>query len=371
MPKLTITQGKDGMFRARVFAKADANGKRPSKRIEGHSKKEVEEKAKAFLAEMESNPDSYRMTLAEAAVLYLDYLKTKKKPISPSTEKTYLGYIRQNFTDLHKIAIVDITEDMLQKEVYKLESKNTPKTIKNVVNFYVPCIHHFRRGFNPDLDLPDAEAPDIPIPDMNELREKIAGIKNKRLLIPVLLAAYCGLRRSEIAALDLASDIDYDVPVQAENGSEIRVCYIHINKAVVRGVETYVEKGTKTKAGERIVIGPAWLNDELKAARDDPDYVPYPPHKISSRFAEWAERKGINCSFHGLRHFYASVGDALGIPDLYMMEMMGHSTPYMLERYKEIMSSKRIEVNHTMLNYLQSNSPFAPQIAPLEIVNEE
>lgn len=369
--KLNITLGDDGLYHARVFAKPDEEGRRPSKRISGYSKKEVEAKAATFIVEMSANPNNYRMTLAEAAEKYLEYLKTKKKPISPSTEKTYRGYIRQNFKALHNTAIVDITEDTLQKEIYKLESVNTPKTIRNVVNFYVPCIHHFRRGFNPDLDLPDAETPDIPIPDMNELKEKIAGIKNKRLLIPVLLAAYCGLRRSEIAAIDLGKDIDYDVLVQAGDASEIRVCYIHINKAVVRGVENYVEKGTKTKAGERVVIGPAWLNDTLKDARDDPDYIPYPPHKISSRFAEWAEREGINCSFHGLRHFYASVGDSLGIPDLYMMEMMGHSTPYMLERYKEIMASKRIEVNHTMLNYLQSNSPFAPQIAPSEIVNED
>jgi integrase len=370
MPKLTITQGKDGMFRARVFAKADANGKRPSKRIEGHSKKEVEEKAKAFLAEMESNPDSYRMTLAEAAEKYLAYLTTKKKPISPATHRSYDGITRNHFKALQNIPIVDITEEMIQKEIYKLEERLTAKTIENIINFYVPCIHHFRRKFNVDLDVPEKVKPKTKVPDMDYLREKIGTIKNKRLLIPVLLAAYCGLRRSEIAALDLNSDVEYDVPVQLHD-SEYRICHIHIRQAVVRGVTEYKTKGTKSEAGERVVIGAQWLNDILKETRDDSRYTPYKAHAISNVYRDWAEKENIGCTFHGLRHFYASVGKSLNIPDLYMMDMMGHSTTYMLSRYQEIMDAKHVKVNEEMVSYMQKNSPFAPHFAPSEIVNED
>lgn len=377
MPKLKISQGKDGIFHARVFAKVDENGKRPSKRIDGHSKKEVEQKAAAFLAEMEANPRSYRMTLSDASQKYLEYLSSKKKPLSPSTLRSYIGIAKNHFKSLHNIAIVDITEDMIQNEIYALEDRLTAKTIENIVNFFVPCIHHFRRSFNPDLDLPEKEKPKIEIPDMQYLRSRIGTIKNKRLLVPVLLAAYCGLRRSEIAALDLNRDVEYDIiakipdPKDANSVMEYRVCHIHINHAVVRGAERYVEKGTKTDAGGRTLVGADWLNDILKEARDDESYEPYPPHKISTVFSEWSKKEKIGCSFHGLRHFYASIGEALNIPDLYMMDSMGHSTPNMLMQYKEIMQEKRVEVNQTLLKYMQNNSPFAPLSAPLPNINDE
>lgn len=369
MSKLTITQGEDGLFHARVFGPVRDNGKRPSKRISGHSKKEVEQKAEEYLSEMKKCPDKYRMTLEEAAQKYIEYLSAKKKPLSPSTLRSYEGIARNHFKQLHKTAIFDITEDMIQDEIYELEDKIKAKTIENIVNFYVPCIHHFRRGFKPELDLPEKESPEIKVPDVEYLRTKISTIKNKRLLLPVLLASYCGMRRSEIAALDLANDIEYDVLV--DKNSDKKIGIIHITHAIVRGTDDYVDKGTKSKAGTRDVFMPEWLNDIIKRFRDDKDFSPYPPHKISTVFAEWAKKENIGCSFHGLRHFYASLGEALNIPDLYMMDMMGHSTPYMLQKYKEIMNDKRSQVNTTFLNYLDKNSPFAPKIAPQNNINEE
>ena len=54
-----------------------------------------------------------------------------------------------------------------------------------------------------------------------------------------------------------------------------------------------------------------------------------------------------------------------------MMSMMGHSTSNMLDKYKEIMADKQREVNESLFVYLDNNSPFAPQNAPQEIMNEE
>ena len=369
--KLNITYGEDGLYHVRVFAKPDAEGRRPSKRISGPTRKDVQQQALAWQQEMEQqNRSFYKMPLSEAAQKYLEYLSQKKKPLSPSTKRLYDSYAKLYFQNLHDISIFNITEEMIQAEIFELESKLSAKTIINIVNFYVPCIHHFRRGFHPDLELPEKEEATIQVPDMEYLKNKIATIDNKRLLLPVLLAAYCGMRRSEIAALDLHNDVEYDVPLRI-NGTQTSGGFIHINRALVRGIEEYEIKGTKTKAGTRTVFLPGWLNDIVKQYRDDPEYVPYPPHKISSRFAEWAEREDICCSFHGLRHFYASLGEALNIPDLYMMSMMGHSTSNMLDKYKEIMADKQREVNESLFVYLNNNSPFAPQNAPQEIMNEE
>ena len=51
--KLNITYGEDGLYHVRVFAKPDAEGRRPSKRISGPTRKDVQQQALAWQQEME------------------------------------------------------------------------------------------------------------------------------------------------------------------------------------------------------------------------------------------------------------------------------------------------------------------------------
>lgn len=45
----------------------------------------------------------------------------------------------------------------------------------------------------------------------------------------------------------------------------------------------------------------------------------YTPNGIAKEFSKLSEKFRIACSFHGLRHYYASIMDALGIPENYQM----------------------------------------------------
>ena len=365
MPNIKVTKDKNGMYHARVFSSPDSDGKRISKRITGYTEREVRRQAEDFLEEMKRQPKAFGMTLREATAKYINYLENKKKPLAASTIRRYDSYARCHFQELQDVSIVSITDSMIQKEIYALEESVGAKTIRNVVNFYVPCIRHFRKGFRPELELPDLQRPVTKVPDMSELREKIINITNTRLKVPVLLAAYCGMRESEIAALDLNKDIEYDKTVSFGDSTH-QVSIIHITKAMVMDKNNeYVIKETKTDAGTRDLFIPKWLGDILKEIKDDPTYKPYPPHKMASRFCYWAKKNNIECSLHGLRHFYASFMDALNIPDNYAMLLMGHSTDTMLKRYQEIMKQKSLEVNRDLLIFLENNAPLHHKNAPL------
>lgn len=359
MPKLTITQGKDGLFHARVFGPVRDNGKRPSKRISGHSKKEVEQKAKEIQEEFSrQKPQVFKMTLREAVYNYINYMENKREPASASTIRSYTSIAKTKFQNLMDVPLMDITENMLQDCVYDLELEYSGKYIHNIINFIVPAIRHSRKGFRPDLELPDKEKPVTKVPDIEDLRVKMEKITNRRLYIPTLLAAYCGMRRSEICALDFKTDIEYDVPYVVD-GTEHRIGIIHITKALVQNAKgKYVlQHKTKSDAGTRNLIVADWINDILKEIRDDPKFEMYNPDRISHVFINWANNNGINCSLHGLRHFFASMGKALNIPDLYMMEAMGHETNYMLNHYQEIIDAKRAEVNNDLLLFIEKNRP--------------
>ena len=357
MQKIKITKDKNGMYHTRVFASPDSDGKRLSKRITGYTEREVRRQAEDFIDEMKRQPKAFKMTLREATAKYLDYQKNKKDPLSPATMRSYCGIARNHFASLQDTPIIDITEDMVQEEIYKLEFKVKAKTIHNIINFYVPCIRHSRRGFRPELDLPVIKKPITKVPDVEVLKSEINKIKNIRLRVPVLLASYCGMRRSEIAALNLAQDIEFDKEVLFGDSAH-RVCIIHITKAMVKDENNkYVIKDTKSDSGERDLFAPAWLGEILKNTINDKKYKPYAPHQITNAFGEFSEKHNIGCSFHGLRHFYASFMKALNIPDNYAMLLMGHSTDNMLQRYQEIMSDKQLEVNRDLLVFLEKNAP--------------
>ena len=56
--------------------------------------------------------------------------------------------------------------------------------------------------------------------------------------------------------------------------------------------------------------------------------------------------------FHDLRHYTASVLLALGVPDKYAMEVMGHATNATLKQiYQHTMDDKRRETAEKMVSY--------------------
>lgn len=345
-------------YSMQVYVGKDADDKRVYKRFTADSKREVEALAAAYKREVEKQAQIPRKTtLRDACTKYLTYLESKRESLSPSTLRSYYAFTRNHFQQLMDVDIMMITDAMLQQEIYLLEGKVSAKTTANIVNFFVPAIKHFRQGYRPNLTLPKKQKPKTKVPDNNKLYGDLKSLEGKRLYIPVILAAFCGMRRSEIAALDLRTDIDYDTTVDI-SGEPHRICVIHITKAIVQNKDAqWVMKDTKSDAGTRDVFAADWINDILKAARDDPDYRMYKPFEISNRFAEWADQRGIECSFHGLRHYFASIVKALNIPDNYAMKIIGHASDYMLKHYQEIMDEKTLEVNATLLTFIEQMQP--------------
>lgn len=62
-------------------------------------------------------------------------------------------------------------------------------------------------------------------------------------------------------------------------------------------------------------------------------------------FIKLRNKHGLTVRFHDLRHYCASLMLALGVPDLYAMERMGHSPTHMLKSvYQHTMKDKQDEV---------------------------
>lgn len=342
----TAKKTASGSWEITVFIGVDpTTGKKTYKHLTAPSKAKLHEKVKALEGETPKTISAMSLTVRDAVD---QYIARREKDLSPSTLQDYKKHARSAFPELMNLTIGELTDEICQHAIDAYAQTAAPKTVVNRWNLLHAAVKEAKRNVKLYVRLPSVKRKRLDMPEQESLFRLFKEIENTPLEIPVLLAATCGLRRSEICALNLAEDVDYDKGL------------IHIDKALVPGPDNrYVIKDTKTTAGERTVPCPAWVLDKLAQARDNPNYQPYKPNTITTHFTPLAKQCGVNCTFHGLRHYYASVMSALNIPEQYQMERMGHATNHMLKRYQEYLKSKEAEVNSDLMSALDSLNPSA------------
>jgi len=170
-----------------------------------------------------------------------------------------------------------------------------------------------------------------------ELKELYHLVENHRLEVPVRLAGSLGLRREEICGLRWES-VDFDLR------------RIHIRAARTAAGTRIIEKETKNHSSMRVLhMGDDIFQllrkeqqrqDTLRAALGDkwPDCgmvavnakgEPLSPNGLSCAFTRFirAHPELPPLTFHGLRHTFATVASAQGVPLFDIGKTLGHSTP--------------------------------------------
>ena len=121
-----------------------------------------------------------------------------------------------------------------------------------------------------------------------------------------------------------------------------------IDEATVLNIDNEpTTKKPKSVSGQRTIDIPASVLDALNRHRTDDNIqvVPLTGAAIYKRFKRLQKQLGMNdFRFHDLRHYNASVMLALGIPDKYAMERIGHSSNAILRNvYQHTMKKKQSE----------------------------
>ena len=333
-----------GKWRNLLYVGKDENGKRIYESFTADTKKEANLMAMERARELEQGIRKERapatMTVGEAIDKYID---ERNNVLAPKTIREYKGYRRLYAQGLMDIKLKDLTESDVQKEINREARRLSSKSIRNVwalINASIKAAVPEMR-FSPHL--PAKEKTEFQIPTQAQLLKLFDDVEGKRLEIPVILAATCGLRRGEIAALDLSSDVDYP-----HNK-------ITINKAMANTENSeWIVKAPKAYSSYRTVDAPQWVIDKLNAARAS-GYQNMNPAHITSGFARVCDRLGFRIRFHDLRHYYASLMLSLGVPDKYAMARMGHSTPNMLKNvYQHLMDEKDAEITQVLNQHFET-----------------
>lgn len=304
-----------GSWRVQVYAGTGPDGKRIYKSFTAATKKEAE-----FLAAKynQTQRDISRtdMSLHEATERYI---KSKENVLSPSTVRGYYIALRNYVPDLMCVKVRDITAESVQTAFNSFAKTHSPKTCRNAHGLISAVLKVQRPELILNTTLPSKQKRDIYVPDEQEVATMYELAAGTSIEIPFLLATQCGLRASEISALEL---------------QDVHDNYIDIRQARVEGQEGAVLKAPKSYAGYRHVPISVELHDLLVARSLDGRVCPLTSGNITKHWERFREKHAIStdCNFHALRHHFASRCLLLGLPQKYTAELMGHSSLDMIQK---------------------------------------
>lgn len=254
--------------------------------------------------------DAADMTVGRAIE---EYISAREGTFSPSTLYGYRNIQRYHFSELTKRPLADVNEALLNSVISAEAKKYSPKTVRNAWGL-------LRASLSPHLpvdrwriQLPQKAKKEISVPTDEEVRALLERAAGTDMELPIRLAAFCGLRRSEICALTFG---------------DVRNGYVTIDKAMVMGADRkYHVKKPKSYAGYRTIKLPS--NIDVGTGEPSERLTRLTPNNLSDNCLIMSHRQ---ISMHQLRHYYASVLLKLGVPNKYAARQMGHSGEEMLQR---------------------------------------
>lgn len=329
----TAKKMPNGKWKVQVYIGKDQNGKRKYKWFSDYDKRRCERMASEYV-------DEHRVVEENGTFAkYLESYLTAKTPIlSASTIRGYKctqRYLKLHYEAFYRAKAASIDRDALQRIVNDMAEYVSPKSVRNHYGLITAVLKY--SGYHvPEITLPARQKPGLHIPDTNVVQEIIKACEGTEMEIPVLLAAFGGMRRSEICALKL-DDIQGNV--------------IHIQRAVVLSDDReLVVKDTKTTDSNRYVPISEEIIDKIRKKGCITKIKT--PNGITKRFEQITEKigyKGIR--FHDLRHWNASYLHSQNVPDIFILSRNGWRTDYVMKNvYRHELASEKNKWNQEINN---------------------
>lgn len=169
------------------------------------------------------------------------------------------------------------------------------------------------------VELPQKPRREVKAASAGQLKSVLLGIHGQPWEAVVVCQSALGLRRSEACALTWGD-------VNLSTG-EVRV-----DKGAHRVHGRTIVTPTKTPKSTRTLVLPRWavarLRELKRAARPrrTDALCALPPDSVSRRFRRWCRARGIDLTMMRLRHTFATLSLAAGVPIEVVAMELGHST---------------------------------------------
>lgn len=343
----TAKQLPSGKWRVLVFSGKDAVGKRQYKSITENTERKANLVALEWQEKYkEISSDSSNMTVEESINAYI---KLKSNILSPSTIRAYDTIGRNHLEGIKCIRLNKLTKNQIQAFVNEEAKRCAPKTVKNVYGVLTAVMAQYRPDWvMPRIALPQQQKPVEKALNRQQIAILLNNIDGDMIEIPILLALWLGLRRSEILALKWV-DVDFDKMT-------IRVCAAMVPDRHSK----MVEKTTKTKDSTRVLSLPPYIAAKMKLLPHDGDRIfNISEGLLSKHFPRLCMKIGIGrFKFHDLRRSMATVGITLNIADKLIMARGGWNNPQTMKNiYQVVLDSDMNEADMMINNYFENLLP--------------
>ena len=317
-----------GAWRVTIYDYTDSFGKQHNKTFTGATKREAEQKAANY-----RHTDVQKMHIAEAVKMYID---SRVKVISPSTLRSYYGMYDIHFaeTKFGSALLDSLTSQDVQTWVSSLAKDYSPKSVKNIYSLFIASAKMFKPMVYFQVKLPTAVKPKLYSPTEEDIQNILNECNGRPIYLPIMLGAFCGMRRGEICALRCSD-------VNLSNNT------IHISRSMVRtSTGKYTEKAPKTTESDRIVSLPTFVADYIRKTANwtssSQRIAPYTPDGLTNSFNYVVKKVGLpQMRFHDLRHFFATRLAYIGIPDKIICAQGGWKTDHVMKRvYVDVASDE-------------------------------
>lgn len=317
---MKATKLPSGSWRVLVYSHTE-NGKRIYESFTEPTKADAELKASEFKAKKHRIKRA-DLTLADALE---GYIKAKDGVLSPSTLREYRRARKNDYHSIEQKKIKKLTSEDLQLWVSEMSKRLSPKTVRNRYALLTACIGLYAPDMVFKVTLPAKQVKRSESPSDEAVRMLYNKASDR--LKPCIALAMCGLRRGEIAALKY-EDIQGNI------------AHVHADIIQGRDREWIYKEIPKTDGSDRFVRLPDSVLDVIGTGKGF-IVTELNPNSITQAFNRLNTRLGLHVKLHDLRHYYASIGAILGIPDVYMADMGGwrHDSSVMKAIYQNKITS--------------------------------
>jgi integrase len=311
------------------------------------------------------DPAAGSLLLAEYAEQWVEHRKVRGRPLAPRTRELYRWLLRKHvMPHLGDVELRRLTDDAVRRWHRDLIGPSGPgavtasKAYRLLHAICASAVEERHVSLNPCAirgasSESSPERPVIGIPLVFALADAVS----RRWRALVLLAAFCGLRFGELAALQ-RQDIDLDDATVTVRASVAEL---------PRGVRHVGPP--KSEAGRRTVTIPDAILDDLRrhmaqfvaATADAPVFIgPKGGPLRNANFGRsiWrpaTENVGIpGLHFHDLRHVGATLVAATGASTRELMRRIGHSSPDAALRYQHATRERDVVIARALSEMIVS-----------------
>lgn len=265
------------------------------------SKKEAE---RAALKSILNRPEAPTIDFRHAVEYFI---ANRENVLSASTTARYKRIVKKYMPELMPVQLRYLTAERMQAAINRMSKKYAPKTVRNAWGLFSAALKSY--GLTFDIVLPQKKRKEYNVPTEKQVFDLIDAAKGN-IKTAVILAAFCGLRRGEIVALE---------------SSDIKDGMIHVCRcAVYDDAGKLIFKQPKTYHSDRYIKEFDIVRNALEGKTGR--VCPVHPSGITTDFIRLRKRVGVECRFHDLRHFFASWLHSLGVRDQYIMKWGGWKT---------------------------------------------